>query len=236
MKRKLLIFALVLLTVFNVATLATFAYHRWAYDRNRHEYPPDEIGMRAFEGLGLDSTQVAEIKDAREQFREESDDLNARLFELQGRMFDEMHVDRPDTTAVFALVDSIGNVQQALHRMAITHMINEGGILTMEQRSRLFSRFRNQMDRRWERRRGRRHGGGKHHSPFGMNRPDEFGPPDGRMGGPGMGMGFPPENDSQFFPNGNRPRINDRTDVTNRISNSSQTDSSAAGGRNQGGN
>lgn len=235
MKRKLLIYALVLLTIFNVATLATFAYHRWSIDRDRHGFPPDENGMEPFEGLGLDSNQLAAIKDAREQFQEESGDLNAKLFDLQGRMVDQMHADTPDTTAVFALVDSIGVVQQSLHRMAIMHMIDEGSILTKEQRSRLFSKFRNQMDRRWERRRGMHRGRGKHHSPFGMNPPDKFGPPhDGPMGEPGMGM--PPDNDSQFSPQGNRHRMDDRTDVTDRDSESNRNDSSTVGGMNQGGN
>jgi len=234
MKRKLLIFALVLLTVFNVATLATFAYHRWSIDREMHQFPPHGDDLKPFRELGLDSTQLAAIQDARERFQDETGDLNARMFELQQRMFDEMHADQPDTTAVFALVDSIGVVQKSLHRMAIMHMMNEGSILTKEQRSELFSKFRNQMDRRWERRGGMHRGGGRHRSPFGMNRPDEFGPHDGHMGGPGMGM--PPDNDSQFSPNGNRYRMNDRTDVTNRNSESNRNDSSAAGGGNQGGN
>jgi len=236
MKRKLVIFTLALVTLFNVATLATFGYHRWTLQRDMQRTPPEDPGLRHFEDLGLDSNQISAMKEARERFREESETVNSEMFELQNAMFDLMHSDHPDTSAVLALVDSIGTVQNVLHKMAIRHMLNEGNILTPEQRELLFDKFKHQMGKRWEKRRGMRRGKGMHRPPFGINMPGRFGPLGGHFAEPGA-------NEEHFFESkppvcrdGRENRKYDRTDVTNQGTYSNEsTDFPPNGGSVEGG-
>ncbi|MBU1320179.1 MAG: Spy/CpxP family protein refolding chaperone [candidate division Zixibacteria bacterium] len=223
MKRKLIIYALALLTIFNIATLATFGYHRWSLERDMQRFAPDDPGLSHIEELGLDSNQISAMKEARERFREESETVNSELFELQNTMFDLMHSDSPDTSAVLALVDSISAVQSVLHKIAIRHMLNEGNILTPEQREQLFNRFKNQLGKRWEKRRGMNRGKGMHRPPFGMNMPGGFGLPGGQFAEPCANPKHFFESKPPVCPDGRENRKYDRTDVTNQSTYSNET-------------
>lgn len=189
MKRKLAVFAVIILTLFNLTALTTVAYQRWTVGKRIQELPEGDIGMRGFRELGFDREQMARMEESRKEFMERTEPLEAELHQLRLRMFELIRTEEPDTSAVFALVDSVGLVQNELQKVAIAHMLEEGAILTPEQREHLFGMFEKHMDKKWKHRRGHGrgiHGGGAR--PF--LPPREIGTK-GRMGLRDRGDGFP---------------------------------------------
>ena len=114
--------------------------------------------MRGFHRLGFDREQMTRMRQSRRAFMERTEPLETELHQLRLRMFELIRTDEPDTSTVFALVDAIGLVQNELQKEAIAHMLEEGSILTPEQRERLFGMFERHMDKKWKHRRG--HGRG----------------------------------------------------------------------------
>jgi hypothetical protein len=84
--------------------------------------------------------------------------MEAELHELRSRLFELMQTDAPDTSAIFALVDSVGSVQGRLQKEAIVHIISEGAIFTPKQKRRFFDMLHRHMDERWKPHGGRGHG------------------------------------------------------------------------------
>jgi hypothetical protein len=78
-------------------------------------------------------------------------------------MFELIRAGSPDTSIVFALVDSIGAVQNEIQKEWVAHMLAAGSIFTPDQRQRFFEMFESRMHKRWgpgkHPGRGMRHGG-----------------------------------------------------------------------------
>ncbi len=168
MKKKLFIFAIVLLTIFNLTAISTVAYMRWS--RGGFPMPPGERGeceMRFFDRIGLDKEQRQHMRDSRREFFESTHPLADHLDRLRKSLFEAMHEESPDTTLIFGLVDSIGDIQSQLHRRAITYMLEEGRVLTPRQRRELFGILEGEMGRHREKRGhwGRRCGDGRRPGP-----------------------------------------------------------------------
>ena len=148
MKKKLFIFAIVLLTIFNLTAISTVAYMRWSH--GGHPMPPGdpaERELRFFNRIGLDKEQLQHVRDSRIEFFEGTLQLADDLHRLQSNLFAAMHAESPDTALVFGLVDSIGNVQNRLHRDAIGYIMSEGEMLTPRQKRKLLGMLEGQIGR-----------------------------------------------------------------------------------------
>lgn len=165
MKRKLAIFSVIVLTLFNLTALTTLAYHRWSSSSLPRGIRDGEPRMRGLHRLGVNDEQMLLLQESRMAFAENTEPLEADLHQLRSEMFELIHADTPDTLVIFTLVDSIGTIQNALQKDAIVHMMDAGLIFTPEQRSGFFDMFKRHMDDKWKRHRGQDHGIGKHGSP-----------------------------------------------------------------------
>lgn len=160
MKKKAIIFVVVLLTLFNLTALTTVAYHKWmtgdgdaggyGIGDGGPPFPPSGPSERMLRHrLGLSDEQIARLKEVRQGFAERTEPLRSELGDLNLSMFELMKSDSPDTVAIFAVMDSIGSIQNALQKEGIKHILDEETVFTSEQRQNLFSMFGKHMDRRW---------------------------------------------------------------------------------------
>jgi Spy/CpxP family protein refolding chaperone len=148
MKKKLFIFGIVLLTIFNLTAISTVAYMRWSHgELPIYPIDPAEREMRFFNRIGLDKEQMQYVRDSRREFFEGTRYLADDLNRLRSSLFAAMHSELPDTAQIFGLVDSIGNVQNRLHREAITYIMNEGEMLTPRQKRKLLGMLEGQIGR-----------------------------------------------------------------------------------------
>jgi Spy/CpxP family protein refolding chaperone len=201
MKKKATIFVIVLLTLFNLTALTTVAYRRWAIEdggRPIEHFGPSEQMLK--HRIGLDDEQMSRLREVRLTFAERTEPLKSQLGDLNFSMFELMKSGSPDTTAIFAVMDSIGAIQSALQKEGIKHILDEGTVFTPEQRQKLFRMFGKHMDRRW---------GQRGHPGRGMHGGDRF-PFDGPKRGKGFRDRWNRDSNSQIPPGG-MDKTDDRT-------------------------
>jgi len=172
MKRKLVIFAVILFTLFNLSAFSALAYQRWISRKNLGPAQWGEPEMRMFRRLGLNNGQLSRVRKSRVLFFEKTEPLARRAHDLNIKVFRLLREDTPDTLAIFALIDSIGSIQNQLQKEAIIHIVNEGDIYTPEQRDRFFNLIEGRMGKHWEHRKclGRMQHGPGWSPAEGMNR------------------------------------------------------------------
>jgi Spy/CpxP family protein refolding chaperone len=213
MKRKLAIFGVIVLTLFNLTALTTLAYRRWSASSMPWGIGDGEPGMRGLQRLGINEEQMSQLQESRMAFIERTEPLETDLHQLRSEMFELVHADTPDTLAIFALIDSIGAIQNALQKEAIVHMMDADLIFTPEQRTGFFEMFKRHMDDKWKLHRGRDQGIGKH------------GPPGDKWGCPAGGDHGPHEK----MMNGKR-RLRNRNDIQyDSVSDENQNDTTQGG-------
>ena len=159
-KKNLLILFLVLLTIVNVAALATIAYHRFHAKR---PFPP--IGR--FEGrgdflkqeLGLSEQQAKEFQAHMQRSRTEMEPIRDSIRIMRAELMFELTKQEPDAQRLNQLAEEIGALEVDLKKKSITHMLEGKTLLTPEQQKKFFSHFREGLDRMHPMRdRGRRFG------------------------------------------------------------------------------
>lgn len=147
-KKNLIIVFLVLLTIVNVAALATIAYHRLHAKR---PFPlmgrPD--GRRDFlkQELGLSEQQAKEFRTHMERFRTEIQPIHDSIGIMRTELMFELTEQEPDAGRLNQLAEEIGALEVDLKKKSITHMLEGKTLLTPEQQKKFFSHFRKGLDR-----------------------------------------------------------------------------------------
>lgn len=163
MKKNIVILFLVLLTIINVAALATIAYHRFHFKRH---FPPigrPDIPMNFIkQELDLNEEQVKEFEAHTKRFKEETEPILDSLRAKRMDLMDEMAAEKPSMDKLDKLTEEIGALQVALQKKTIRNLLKEKSFLTPEQQQKFFSIFKERATCR------------------------------GRMKGPGMGIGRGP--------------------------------------------
>jgi Spy/CpxP family protein refolding chaperone len=172
MKKNLIILFLVLLTIINIAALATFAYHRF---HSKREFPlrggPDVRPDRHMDfikyELGLNEEQMKEYESRCDRFREETKPIHDSLRAKRKELIDAIAAEQPSVEKLDRLAEEIGALEITLKKKTTAHLLEGKAILTPEQQNKLFSLFRERRDRaRGMRDRGRGIGKGHRHSDF----------------------------------------------------------------------
>ena len=172
MKKNLIILFLVLLTIINVAALATFAYHRFHFKR---DFPlrggPDRQPDRHMDfvkhELGLNEEQVKEFESRNKRFREETKAIHDSLRAKRRELMDEIAAEEPSLEKLDRLTEEIGTLEITLKKRTTAHLLEGKAILTPEQQKKFFSLFKERRDRaRGLRDRGRGIGKGLGHPDF----------------------------------------------------------------------
>ncbi len=172
MKKNLAILLLILLTIVNVAALATFAYHRFHFKkdfplRGGPDVKPDRHMDFIKQELDLNEEQVKEFESQDKRFREETKPIHDSLRAKRKELMDEIAVEEPSVEKLDRLAEEIGTLEITLKKKTTAHLLEGKAILTPEQQKKLFSLFRERRDRaRGLRDRGRGIGKGLGHPDF----------------------------------------------------------------------
>lgn len=151
--RKIVFSAAVILTVVNLAALATWLYYRTVNGSNA---PISEVRREQFEEvnhkLGLSPGQVDEFNKYRSSFYTRMDSLSARLTKERTELINDLWQAPADTPRINALLEGISSDQSAAQRTIIAHLTEVRGILTPQQQEKLraivLRRFASASDRR----------------------------------------------------------------------------------------
>jgi Spy/CpxP family protein refolding chaperone len=158
MKKNSVILFLVLLTIINIAALATFAYHR--FHPKMHFPPmdqPDTPERFMKRELDLSEEQVKEFEAQRERFKIETEPILDSIQAKRKELMDEIAAEKPNVDKLDKLTEEIGALEITLKKKTTAHLLEGKALLTLEQQKKFFSLFDEGRDRM---RRWRDHGKG----------------------------------------------------------------------------
>jgi Spy/CpxP family protein refolding chaperone len=144
MKKNLIILFLVLLTIVNVAALATIAYHRFQPKGHfpPEGRPPDMHKDFIQQELGLNEKQAKEFRAHFERGRKETEPILDSIEVKRMALMDELSANEPDKDRLNRLAEEIGSLQAELQKKMIVHLLEGKSLLTPEQQKKLFSLFK----------------------------------------------------------------------------------------------
>ena len=169
MKKNLVILLLILLTIVNVAALATIAYHRLESKRRFRPMGRPDMHMNIIkQELDLSEEQIKEFESQAKRFKEETEPILDSLRAKRKDLMNEIATEEPNRDKLDKLTEEIGALQAALHKKTIVHLLEEKSLLTPEQQQKFFSLLKERGDRmRMKRDRGKGIGRGFKHPDFG---------------------------------------------------------------------
>ena len=144
MKKKLIIWGVVLLTAINVAALTTSAYnHLGRDDSSRREHRRE--GRSSWEEwLGLSASQSEQMKVQHEVLVEKIRPLRDVMQGKRDHLYELVMVTAPDRAAIDRVQDEIDSLQADIKRLVIDNMLAQKEILTPEQQSQFFNLIKKQ--------------------------------------------------------------------------------------------
>ena len=148
MKRSSIILFLVLLTIVNVAALATIGYHRLHPRKPFHpEIRPDMHKNFVKRELGLNEKQVAQFEAHVEKSRTEMEPILDSLRTKRKDLMSEILAEQPSMDKLNRLSEEIGALHVQLGKKTTAHMLEAKSFLTPEQQRKFFSLFEEGGDR-----------------------------------------------------------------------------------------
>jgi len=168
MKKNLAILLLILLTVVNVAALATIAYHRFHFKKHFPLMGRSDTHMDFMKKeLDLNEDQIKEFESHRKRFKVETEPILDSIKAKRKELMDEIAAEKPNVEKLDKLAEEIGALETTLKKKTTAHLLEGKAILTPEQQKKLFSLFKEGRDRlRGFRDRGRGIGGRPRHPDF----------------------------------------------------------------------
>ena len=144
MKKKLIIWGVVLLTAINVAALTTSAYnHLGRDDSSRREHRRE--GRSSWEEwLGLSASQSEQMKVQHEVLVEKIRPLRDVMQGKRDHFYELVMVTAPDRAAIDRVQDEMDSLQADIKRLVIDNMLAQKEILTPEQQSQFFNLIKKQ--------------------------------------------------------------------------------------------
>lgn len=148
-KTKILAWIIGLLVIFNLTTLATIGYNRYAAPQNQNfkSSHSTERGFIQYNGrffrdsLNLNREQMSKFREINHAFRSDVNSLNGKLRNLRQRMMDNMASSNPDTLALNQLSDSIGVLHAKLKRNTYHYYLSIKKICNIKQQAKLKNLF-----------------------------------------------------------------------------------------------
>ncbi len=142
-RNKLMIWAIVALTVLNLTTIATVFYYRSRNVKETADQKVDSIrsetaSMR-FSGryfrdqLDLNAEQMERFREFNPAFRQHVRDINFELGNIRRKMLDEMSSSGCDTGRLNTLSDSVGKLHTDLKKLTYRYYLDFKEICNKEQ-------------------------------------------------------------------------------------------------------
>ena len=140
MKKKMIIWGVVLLTVINLASLATRAYHRWGDDKwSGREDHRREGRMSITERLGLTEIQVERVRQMRTELGDHLTPYREGYSEKRDQLYDLLmapDADRGEIDLIKTQMDSLQSVREAI---VFDYILAHKEVLTPEQQTKFFT-------------------------------------------------------------------------------------------------
>ena len=145
MKKKLIIWGVVLLTAINVAALTTSAYNHWDRDDSSRREDRRE-GRRSSweERFDLSASQSEQMKVQHEVLVEKIRPLRDVMQGKRDHFYELVMVTAPDRAAIDRVQDEMDSLQADIKRLVIDNMLAQKEILTPEQQSQFFNMIKKQ--------------------------------------------------------------------------------------------
>jgi len=148
MKKNLVILFLALLTIVNIAALATFAYHRFHPKGPFHPMDRTDTPERFIQReLDLNEGQAKEFEAHFKKFRMETEPILDSLRAKRAELTEEMSSKEPSAAKLDKLTEEIGVLDVRLQKKTIMHTLETKAFLTPEQQKKFFSLFRERQGR-----------------------------------------------------------------------------------------
>lgn len=142
-----MIWAIVLLAVMNISTLATILYHKYESDitetvsvsgPKQLETDSEKFSGRYFrDQLNLNREQMDKFRKINPTFRPEARNITIELAQKRKQMLIEMTAEKSDTLILTALSDSIGQLHSDLKKITYKYYLEIKGICDPEQQRKL---------------------------------------------------------------------------------------------------
>jgi Spy/CpxP family protein refolding chaperone len=160
---------LIISLVFNIAVAGALVYGRFLYPRyaGRDQFPgveapPRMQGMHLGRRMGLTREKMIMMGTIFDELHRESAALRDSLRTARGELFDLLHREHPDETAVMEKIDEISVLQGGVEKALVRRLLRVHEILGPEEREELFDVLRRRMHSGFPRRMGRQRGGPGH--------------------------------------------------------------------------
>jgi Spy/CpxP family protein refolding chaperone len=140
MKNKFIIYALIILTVLNLAALGTFLFHRFKGNvQSRMDHRQGEGFEQVKQELSLSAEQIVKFQEYRKAFHAELDSLSAQQNDLRRQLIQELAATTPDRKRLSGINDRINRLQVEAQERVINHLLNVKVLLDPEQQEKFLS-------------------------------------------------------------------------------------------------
>ena len=145
MKKKSIIWGVILLTAINVAALTTRAYNHWDRDDSSRREDRREGRRSSWEDrFDLSASQSEQMKVQHEVLVEKIRPLRDVMQGKRDHFYELIMVTAPDRAAIDRVQDEMDSLQADIKRLVIDNMLAQKEILTPEQQSQFFNMIKKQ--------------------------------------------------------------------------------------------
>ena len=152
MKKKLIIWGVVLLTVINLASLATRAYHRWGDDERRGRDGRRAARMSITEQLGLTESQAEQVHKLRTELGDRMNPYREDYRDRRDQLYGLLMVPSADRGEIDRIKAEMDSVQAEREALVFDYIVAHKEVLSAEQQTKFFTfikeRYRNGYRRR----------------------------------------------------------------------------------------
>lgn len=141
MKKKMIIFGIILLVAINLSALVTMGYNKWCahHGRGCEVERRCELGLMysprcfLYRHLSLSESQVEEMELLGESFDQKVIPLRAELNEKREQLVKMLMESEPNREEINVKLSEIDSLQAELQKGVINHLLQVKGVLTPEQ-------------------------------------------------------------------------------------------------------
>ena len=144
MKRQIVIWCVVLLTVVNVASLSTLGYHRWfgEHEKSERRFSREGRRSRVEADMALSSDQIKKRDEMRKALGEEMRTLRTALKSRKEAFYEVLSARKTDRAKIDQFRMKVDSLELEIKKRFIDHTLAQKEILTPEQQEKLFSAMR----------------------------------------------------------------------------------------------
>jgi len=145
MKSRWIVAAVLVLTVINLAALASFSYHRFLAPRCAPACPAESRDTIQIlkEQLGLDAERFARLQALRQQHQKRTEPVAAKLADKRLELTRAVMPAEPDSQRIRLICRQIDSLQSCMQQLAVRHLMEQKQVLSPEQQEKFYALMMN---------------------------------------------------------------------------------------------